>query len=148
MTRREILRFMTAQDLLKDQLDDAGYQLDKSLEGMSDHAMDQKATPTAMTPREQVAHLMEAYTAFNTSCEGGKHEWGSYQPSSMQMPALMEEFRSLRGKAVSKALEGDEARMKEAHAFIVGHDYYHVGQLCQARLAADPQWDPYSIYRP
>lgn len=138
---------MTAQDLFREQLDDAGYQLDKSLEGASDQTLDHRATPQSMTPREQVAHLMEAYTAFNEECAGRKYEWGSTQPSSMQMPQLMEEFRGARSKAVANALQGDEDRMKSAHAFVLGHDYYHVGQICQARLATEPDWDPYAIYR-
>ena len=31
--------------------------------------------------------------------------------------------------------------------FIVGHDAYHIGQLAQIRLALNPEWNAYSIYK-
>ncbi len=139
---------MNATDLLKDQLDDAGYQLSKVLEGMPEQAMDKKLTAGSMSPREQVGHLCEAYEAFKVNAGGGKYEWGSYAPSSTATPALIKEFQSQRSKAVDQALANPSPEtIKHAHEYIVGHDYYHVGQMCLARLDVQPEWDCYAIYR-
>jgi len=139
---------MTAQHLLADQLADAGYQLDKLLEGMPEAALDHKVTPGAMTPREQVAHLMEAYHAFLETTAGRKHEWGSYRPVAQDTSALISEFKVKRAQAVAAALDpANEAKLHEAHEFLIGHDYYHVGQMCLARIATQPDWNCYAIYR-
>jgi hypothetical protein len=139
---------MTATELLKDQLDDAGYQLTKVLEGMPEEALDKKLTPSSMSPREQVGHLCEAYEAFKVSAAGGKYEWGSYQPDNLETSLLVKELEAQRAKAVSAALNNpSDSTLKHAHEYILGHDYYHVGQMCLARLAVQTDWDPYAIYR-
>lgn len=139
---------MTAADLLKDQLDDAGYQLTKVLEDMPEEALDKKLTPDCMSPREQVAHLCEAYEAFRINSAGGKYEWGTYKLDSPDTASLMKEFQSQRQGVVDQALKNpSEETIKHAHAYILGHDFYHVGQMCQARLAVQPDWNPYAIYR-
>jgi hypothetical protein len=139
---------MTAAELLKDQLDDSGFQLSKVLEGMSEKCLDHKITTEAMTPREQVAHLCEAYEAFRVNSAGGKYEWGSYVAPSQDMAALKTEFEKKRGEAVAQAENNPTPEtMKSACDFIVGHDFYHVGQMCLARLAIEPEWNCYSIYR-
>lgn len=139
---------MTAHKLLEDQLQDAGYQLDKILEDMPAKTMDHKVTPGSMTPKEQVAHLMEAYEAFIETAAGRKYEWGSFHPASTEVSALMAEFKAKRAQAVAAALSTeDESMVIHAHKFITGHDYYHVGQMCLARLATQPDWDPYAIYQ-
>src|SRR5689334_445661 len=95
---------MTATELLKDQLEDAGYQLSKVLEGMPEKGLDHKITPEAMTPREQVAHLCEAYEAYKVNGKGGKYEWGSYSAPSTDTAALNAEFAKQRLAAVDQAL--------------------------------------------
>jgi len=129
-------------------MDDAGYQLTKVLEDMPENALDKKVTSGSMSPREQVAHLCEAYEAFRVNAGGGKYEWGSYETPSTETAALMNEFKSQRAKAVDKALAcSTPEEIKHAHEFIVGHDYYHVGQMCLARLEVQPEWDGHAIYR-
>jgi len=139
---------MNATDLLKEQMDDAGYQLTKVLEDMPEDALNKKVTSGSMSPREQVAHLCEAYEAFKVNATGGKYEWGSYKAPSSETASLINELKSQRAKAVDQAVTSSTPEaIKHAHEFIVGHDYYHVGQMCLARLDVQPDWDPYTIYR-
>lgn len=139
---------MTALTLFQAQLEDAGFQLSKVLEGMPETAMDLKATEGGMSPREQIAHLMEAYEAFLCQSAGRDYEWGTFKPSRSDSNGLIDEFQVQRGKAIAAALaKEDDASLLQANMYILGHDYYHVGQLCLARLAAQPDWNPYSIYR-
>jgi hypothetical protein len=140
---------MTATDLIKDQLEDSGYQLTKVIEGMPEHGFDHKLTDGAMTPREQIAHLAEAYECFSVNAAGGKYEWGTYKAASADTAALTTEFMKQREKAVAAALsDSSDEKIKLANDYILGHDYYHVGQMCLSRLAVEPDWDAYSIYRP
>lgn len=136
---------MTANELLTHQFDDAGYQLAKVFEGIDD-SLDFRLIENGMTPRETVAHLGECYTALLNETQGVKHQWGSYAPSTTEWPALWEEVQSLRRKAFAAALEKEDW---EGHASDYGpaHDYYHVGTMVQIRLARQPDWDAYSIYR-
>ncbi len=139
---------MTAHKLLEDQLQDAGYQLEKVLEDMPASTMDHKVTSGSMTPKEQIAHLMEAYQAFLETAAGRKHEWGSFHPASTDNAELVAEFKAKRTQAVGAALSTEDAAIVwHAHQFIIAHDYYHVGQMCLARLATQPDWDPYAIYQ-
>jgi hypothetical protein len=140
---------MTATDLIKDQLDDSGYQLAKVIDGMPESGFDHKLTDIAMTPREQIAHLCEAYECFSVNAGGGKYEWGTYTAETGDTAALTVEFSKQRQKAVSAALsDASDEKIKLANDYIVGHDYYHVGQMCLSRLAVQPDWDSYTIYRP
>lgn len=129
------------------QLTDAGNQIFKFCEGISESALDHRNTAGAMSPREQLAHLCECYEAYVTQAAGKKYEWGSYQAPNMDTPSLLSEFNAQRAKAVKLVEEnpGDE-NLKLAHMYVLAHDYYHVGQMCQARLAVQPDWDPYAIY--
>ena len=138
---------MTAKELLEFQIDDAGYQLDQVLSGFPEAAMDHKAEGLTMTPRESISHLCEAYLALDKTIKGEKHEWGTYQPVDTSTASLLSEMKSLRDSAVAGSLTDDDDKLKEGHAFIVAHDYYHVGQMCLARLAVEPEWNCYSIYR-
>ena len=135
---------MTAKELLKHQIDDSGNQLVKVFDGI-DESLDSKLTDQAMSPRQVAAHLCECYQAVITEAAGGKHQWGSYQPSTTEWPALWQEVMALRSQASEAAL-GAADWETHANAFIPAHDYYHVGQLAMLRLTKDPAWDPYSIY--
>lgn len=139
---------MTAHQLFEQQLADAGYQLDNVLKAMPEACMDHKVTEGSMTPKEQIAHLMEAYHAFQESAAGRKYEWNTFRPASTETAALIAEFKAKRAATVATALAGDsEDKLITAHKYILGHDYYHVGQICLARLATQPDWDPYAIYQ-
>ncbi len=138
---------MEAAELLREQLDDARYQLEMATEGMSEDQMDHRLSPTSMTPREQIAHLCEAYQALITLFEGGKHQWGAYDAGDRTTGPLKAHAWDLRGRAIEAAFaKGDRDALKHAHDYVLAHDYYHVGQVCAVRVALDPAWDPYSIY--
>src|SRR5437016_2865546 len=115
---------MNAHTLFKTQLADAGYQLDKVLEGMPAACMGHKLSEGAMTPKEQIAHLMEAYHAFQESAAGRKYEWGTYKASSTETADLIREFKAKRATTVSAALASEsEDKLIDAHKYILGHDY-------------------------
>jgi hypothetical protein len=139
---------MTAKELLAFQFEEAGYQLAKVLEDYPEEAFDLKTTPTALSPRETLGHLAEVYVSVLAQAEGRQHEWGSYDPGTEDRGELMRILEEKRTAAV-RAIEGlDEAKAVHLGAdFIVAHDYYHVGQLSAFRLAAEPTWNAYSIYR-
>lgn len=128
-------------------MDDAGYQLEKVLGGLDETTVDRKVCPAAMSAREMVVHLTECYLAAVTEAAGQKFEWGSYRPEDQSWPTVMAEFKAKRAEAVAAVSGDDEKRVKLASAFIIGHDYYHVGQLVLHRLEFTPGWDAYSIYR-
>ena len=134
---------MDAKQFLAIQLEDAGYQLEKCYEGISDTAMNLKVCEVAMTPKEILIHLGDVYKAFLAIHAGEKYEWGSYQPKDVSWS----EVAAMRKVAVTSALASDsEDGMKMANAYILGHDNYHVGQVCLARIQSEPGFDPYSIY--
>ena len=138
---------MTAAELTRYQLDDASFQLEKCLEPMTEAQLDTKATPQGMTPRDTVEHLCEAYEAYLASVEGREYQWGSFSIADKSKENLLKTFRELRTKAVQTAMDRtDEKDLKNAYAYLTGHDAYHVGQLCLVNLATNPDWDPYSIY--
>ena len=138
---------MTATDLLKTQIDDAAYQLGKALEGMTDEQMDAKPLPTMMSAREQADHLCECYIACAKMVAGQEHEWGSYSAPDKTWAALISEMWSLRSAAERAVLAGDDKALGLGSSFLASHDTYHVGQLAALRIAVDPAWDPYSIYK-
>ncbi|MGV3613944.1 MAG: DinB family protein [Fimbriimonas sp.] len=140
---------MTAKELLRFQCDDAEYQLQQVLDGLDGSHVDGKPINTMMSLRQMVAHLAEAYHATIKDVAGEKHEWGTYEPQSSDWNALVAEFFDLRRQAVEAVLglEDEDRAVKLGSGFIVGHDYYHVGQFAALRISADPSWDSYKIYR-
>lgn len=139
---------VTTLELLSHQFEDAGHQVSQAIAGLDDPGMDHRPTPGGLTPRETLRHLAEAYVAFAKSCRGEKHEWGTYEVQDTSTEALVAHWRRTREDAVRLALEQSEpANLLNACAYIVAHDYYHVGQLVQTRLAYDPSWNSYAIYR-
>ena len=123
------------------------YQLDKVLTGVSDADLDFKIAPTAMSIREIVEHLCEVYTAVETMSKGGEHAWGTFSIEDKSWANLTAQYKSLRAKALAIAhAASDDKAINSASDFLVGHDYYHIGQLASLRLATDSTWDPYSIY--
>ncbi len=139
---------MTAKELLEFQLDDAGYQVQKGFDGLPDDVYEQKVSPEAMTPLDMLEHLTEAYMAVIAESKGEKYEWGSFKVEDRSPANLKSLWSDYRTRACAAVLDkGDAASLKSGHAYIVGHDYYHVGQICELRLKADPSFDAYSIYR-
>jgi hypothetical protein len=99
-----------------------------------------------MTPMQTLVHVTECYVADRAAAEGKEHEWGSYQAAGSDLPSLLEAYRMERAKTVEELVVADEGRIRVAN-WLIGHDYYHVGQLAAMRLATDPGWDTFSIYR-
>jgi uncharacterized damage-inducible protein DinB len=140
---------MTASDLVRGQIDNAAFQLSKTLEGVSEDQLDTKPTSSMMSIREQAAHLCEVYTAAGKIAIGESHAWGTYQPPASSWSELTDLLWSLRTKATDALLAADtDEALREASSYIVEHDNYHIGQLAATRIVVDPSWDPYSLYRP
>ena len=109
--------------------------------------MDTPCGPGAMPPRDILEHLSEAYTALIASCNGEKHEWGSFSISDKATENLVATFFALRDQATAALLaKDDDDSLKHGYNFIVGHDNYHVGQLVLSRLQAQPDWNHYEVY--
>jgi hypothetical protein len=138
---------MTASDLLRFEIDNVGHMLTACLDGMPEAGMDTPCGPGAMTPRDLLEHLGEAYVALVASCRGDKHSWGTFRIADKSSENLKKEFFRLRAEAITAVLaKGDDASLKHAYEFVVGHDNYHVGQLVLSRLQVQPDWNHYAIY--
>jgi DinB family protein len=138
---------MTAQELLKIQIDDAQFQLSKVLDGIPEAELDAKPLPTMMSAREMAEHLVEVYIAAGEQAAGQSHEWGSFKAADTSWGPLTAELWKEREAAAAAILaSSDPAVLGAGAAFLASHDSYHVGQLCALRLALNPDWNPYSIY--
>jgi uncharacterized damage-inducible protein DinB len=138
---------MTVKEFLKTQLDDALFQLEKVLDGVEGSHVDGKPIATMLSLRETVGHLAETYHAVEVVAAGGKHEWGSYHVEETDWDALVARVFAMRATAVETIMGMDEDKAAEmGHAYLIAHDYYHVGQLVALRVAAHPDWNAYSIY--
>lgn len=139
---------MTATELMVFELNDVGNQLNRVFEGMPASVQDHKVCEKGMTPKETLEHLCECYQAFLTESQGGSHEWGSFSIADKSWDSLMEQFTSMRERAVRIVKASEETRiLRSAFSYMVAHDAYHVGQLSACRIDADASWDPYSIYK-
>lgn len=138
---------MTSLELLRYQLDDAWFQIEKIAGDFPIDAFDVRPIASMMSPREILAHLCEVYVAAVSTSKGGKHRWGSFVPEETSRDGLLAECKRLRTLAAEAVLVDDESRLRLGTSYVVGHDYYHVGQLAAARLAVEPSWDAHSIYR-
>lgn len=138
---------MTAHGFISYQLRDGRHQIEKCYEGLDEAGFDVRPAPHAMSPREILEHLCECHQAFLDSLEGKKFSWGEYVLEDRSAAGLRQKFAELRAAAEAAIDKNpDETTLKYAHAYLVAHDAYHVGQLALSRLAQDPGWDPYSIY--
>jgi len=138
---------MTVKELLQSQIANAGYQLQKVSEGLTPEQAELKPHAGMMSFREQLSHLSEAYVATSKELRGEKHDWGTYHVEG-GWDAVLADFQQTRATAAADVLSADDATAaKIGSDFMVGHDYYHVGQLASVRLAIDPSWNSYSIYR-
>ena len=130
------------------QADDSAFQLGQVLDGWPVDAFDAKPFETAMSARVQIGHLAECYVALAAELTGTKYEWGSWATSTSAPEDAVVEMWDLRNKAIAIATTQDtEESIKLIASFVVAHDYYHIGQLSSIRIAVDPEWNPYSIYR-
>lgn len=139
---------MTANELLNKQLEDVTYQLGKILEDVKESDVDFKVSDGSMSMRELLEHLCEVYTAVEEESRGIEHNWGTFAIDDKSWSNLMAQYKTLRAKAIELVSGAtDEKGLVSASGYIIGHDFYHIGQLATLRIATDPSWDPYSIYR-
>jgi uncharacterized damage-inducible protein DinB len=137
-----------ADDPLKAALDATTHQLTHCFDGIPEAALDARLTPSGLSPRQILEHLAEAYEAYLAICDGGKWNWGSYKAKDQSAEALKSNWKSVRERAVARALSSDDPEVREnAIHYIALHDAYHVGQLVQIRLSVDPEWNADGIYR-
>ncbi len=138
---------MTSSEMFRKLYADAGYQLEKSFEGMADSCFRSKPNSQGMSPKEIAVHLAEAYVAGQKHFSGESHEWGTYQMDSPQQDVIIANMFEER-KKFKDAIEakGDEDAMKTGLDYGVNHDFYHVGQICSHRIENEPDWNAYSIY--
>ena len=138
---------MTAQEFLRYQLDDLEFQLRACFEPMSEAQLDTSPAEKAYTPRQAIGHLCEAYEAFIARMNLTEWKWGSYSlPYDAKDQALVTLWET-RNRAAEAACSSDMDEVhRMAHAYIIAHDAYHVGQLCLVLMQTNPDWDPYSIY--
>ena len=101
-----------------------------------------------LTAKETAAHLCECYVMLDSRIRGEEYQWGTYKVGESSWEGIQREMGELRARASEAALTaGDDKSLWYLNEFMVGHDQYHVGQMCAVRLARDPEWDAYSIYR-
>jgi len=135
---------MSSAELLAHMLKNAGFQIEQCYAGIDEATMDLQPASSMMTPRQILGHLTECCLACQAKNEGKEHSWGSYTPVT-GTEELLSTYRAERAKAVA-GIDETDASIDAAVDFLVAHEYYHVGQLCTARLTANPDWNAYSIY--
>ena len=138
---------MTAKELIQSLVDNAGFQIEQCCAGITEEQADLKVHEDAMSFRVTIDHLCECCVAAVRSAAGREHAWGTFKANSTTFAALLEEWRELRKVATDALVSDDDKLIGIAADFIVGHDYYHVGQLVSLRITFDKGWDWYSIYK-
>lgn len=136
---------MTAEELLRKQAEESGFQLNQILKDFPESGVDVPPVAHMMSARQQVVHLCEVYVALKTHAEGGKHQWGAFTADAETWPELLASMATMREQGLEAAFAA-EGGLDLVNGFVVSHDFYHVGQLVAARLAVDPNWDSYCIY--
>jgi len=138
---------MTANQMVQREIVNIGGQLRAVSEGMPDAGQDFKFTAEAMTPRQMIEHLCEAYTAVLNIASGREHRWGEYQAEDKDYGKLLLTMWDLRRQAAAAVKDDSSDKLAETgYDYIVAHDAYHVGQMALVRMHVDPAWDPHSIY--
>lgn len=137
---------MTASELLTNLMTNSGSQLAACIQGVTEDQSDHKLHEDAMSFRVTLAHLCECCHAVLEHAAGREHEWGTFKPQSSAFAPLVEEWKGLREKAVAAVTSDDDKLIELGADYIVGHDYYHVGQLVTLRLSFEKEWNSYSIY--
>jgi hypothetical protein len=137
---------VTAQELIAKQIAETEFMLGKVFEGLTEETAGQKVG-NLMSAKETGEHLCECYLAAKAEADGTPFEWGKTTVADRSWDGLQQEMKLRRAAAVDALLaKGDDAAIMSANNLIVGHDHYHVGQMCAVRRALDPEWDAYSIY--
>ncbi|MFO0045778.1 MAG: hypothetical protein ACK53G_10130, partial [Armatimonadota bacterium] len=138
---------MLASEFASSQAEDCLHQLSACFKDVNDEHATQKPVECMMSIRETALHLMEAYTAIEKAAKGEKHEWGSFRDPGGDFASLIEKFHTARAVAVAAALASMDTNQSLIKDYVIGHEYYHVGQLVSLRLMLDSNWDYHSIYK-
>lgn len=136
---------MNATELTVHNMDRSFAQVKKALEGLSD--FDSRVNEHTFSAGETLEHLTECYVAFEASCKGEEHQWGTYSAPDKSPSGLLSAYEAGHAKSL-EIVNGsdDENVLKHAADYIYLHESYHIGQLCTLRLTLDPEWNFYSIY--
>jgi uncharacterized damage-inducible protein DinB len=137
---------VTCKELLDYETDNTEYQLKACFEGLPVELREASLAETSMSPRQTLAHLAESYQALAAHLSGEKFEWGKFSSEGLDWENLKSTTFTLRSAALAKASDKVDD-LKAVHDYVIAHDAYHVGQLCALRLANEPGWEAYSIYR-
>ena len=136
---------MNATELTLHNMNGSHGQVKKALAGLTD--FESRVNEHAFNAAETLEHLTECYVAFEESCRGEEHQWGSYSAADKSPEGLVNAYDAGYAKAVALVTGSeDENVLKHAADYIYLHESYHVGQLCTLRLTLDPEWNFYSIY--
>lgn len=121
-------------------------QLEACWAGLRPEQWDAAPLPTVLSPRQLAQHLCDAYRGGIAALKGEQYNWGSFALPEGADP--VQTWRSERAAAIEAIREADpEKATHVALEYLALHDAYHVGQLCAVRLAIDPEWDAYLIYK-
>lgn len=109
-----------------------------------------KLTQQAMSPIEQVFHLIEVTHACNEMINDREYTWGAYKPEAESLEAAVALYNKARETLINFISSlTDETVTKHLSTitnYILLHEAYHVGQLCNWKLENIPDWNPYEIY--
>jgi hypothetical protein len=136
---------MEATALLHKGIVETGNQIQRTLLGLTQDAVDFRPHDSAMSVGEHITHLTESYIAVQAESRGETHDWGSYQSPLNDLSGLLAEMWTQRDLAIASLNETDEA-LTNGLFFFALHDGYHIGQLCLLRQAMDPTWSSFTIY--
>jgi uncharacterized damage-inducible protein DinB len=138
---------MTAHELAEILVEESGYQISACLNGVSDENFDAKPIATMMSLRESLEHMLEVFVAIQADVAGAKYEWGTFEAPALGKDELVEMFNEERSQAVAVAIERVDSTPHLVNSFLVGHEFYHVGQMAAVRAACDSDWNSYALYR-
>lgn len=130
-------------------IENGQFQVRTSLANLPEDLIHAKLHEKHMSPMEQLEHLVMVYEAFLSLANGGEWDWSKEWSSGItEFEALRAKFDDQCQRANSLLRDStDETRWKLALEYLLSHDGYHVGQICALRIAKEPDWNPYSIYR-
>jgi uncharacterized damage-inducible protein DinB len=134
---------MTAQDLMRFQLQHTAKMVDVVLNAFDDETQNAQSHDQAMNVRDMVIHMSDCYAAFVTE---GSYAWGSFEPSGTAFASLREEMATLRASAYAKCETDDEATLKKAFDYLIHHDQYHLGQLVTVAISVKQDFDAHAMY--
>lgn len=121
--------------------------VERSVAGLPDTLHNDRIHETAMSPAEAVEHLLQVRAAFAASLRGESWDWS--QPFSSGIESLDDRISALKEQTASlleKVDFGNAQQVESLIGYFPAHDNYHVGQICQLRMAREPEFNPYSIY--